>query len=269
MTKNTQHTKVLKPWGNYKSLRSKTHYLNKGRLPKTLASNNYIVFANGRSYGDCNLNTNTIQINNLNRITFFDKQKGIIICQSGVLFSEVLDTIISKNWFLPVTPGTKFVTVGGAIAADVHGKNHHQVGCFSEFILNLQLLLPDGSIINCSKKENTEMFRATCGGMGLTGIILEATIQLIPIKGTQIQQKTIATTNLKKVFEAFEAYENTTYVVAWLDASSIKPGKGIILLGEHLEDEKVKQSPSFKVSVPKWFPSIFLNPLSIKWYNKY
>ncbi len=269
MIKNSHNIKVLKPWGNYKKVKSKAHSLIEDRLPKTLGSNNYIVFANGRSYGDCNLNENTVTTNNFNRIISFDKKKGIIQCQSGVLFSDILDKVIPEKWFLPVTPGTKFVTVGGAIAADVHGKNHHKVGCFSEFVLSLLLLLPDGSVVTCSKTENVELFRATCGGMGLTGVIVEATIQLIPIDGTQVQQTTIATNSLEETFNAFKTYEDTTYVVAWLDVSSKKTGKGIILLGEHSKDEKIKISTSSRISIPNWFPSFFLNPLSIKWYNTY
>ena len=270
MKRNAHDIKVLSPWGNYQKIKSYSHSISNNKLPLSLKENDYIVYANGRSYGDCILNINTVQTISMNAVISFDSKKGIIQCQSGVLFSEILETIIPEKWFLPVTPGTKYVTVGGAIAADVHGKNHHKSGCFSDFVLSLQLLLPDGVIINCSRSENIELFRATCGGMGLTGVILEAVFQLIPIKGTLIRQETVATTNLKDTLKAFERYKDATYLVAWIDSLSQRPGKGILLIGEHIKEGDFNYSSSSnKLSVPKRFPSFILNPLSIKIYNFY
>lgn len=266
---NNERIKILSPWGNYKQVHSQAHRLIEDRIPQTLDAKDYIVFANGRSYGDCNLNTNTVITDTLNKILTFDKHTGIIECEAGVLFSDILNLIIPEQWFLPVTPGTKFITVGGAIAADVHGKNHHKVGCFSEFVEHLELLLPDGSIVICSKTLNSKLFRATCGGMGLTGIILKAKIQLIAIHSSQVIQNTIATKSLEATFKAFETFQDTTYIVAWLDILSQKATKGIVLLGEHANDGVLKKQKPPYISIPKWFPSLCLNPMSIKWYNKY
>lgn len=269
MTKKKYDIKVLSPWGNYQKIKSLVHTIKGKELPNTLHDSDYIVYANGRSYGDCILNTNTIETEGLNTILSFDTKNGIIQCQSGILFSDILKTIIPNKWFLPVTPGTKYVTIGGVVAADVHGKNHHKDGCFSEFIISLQLLLPDGSIFTCSRTENTELFKATCGGMGLTGIILEVTFQLKPIESVLIEQITIATRSLKDTFDAFEKYSSATYVVAWIDGLSKNIGKGVVLIGEHAKNNQFKLSYSKRITIPKIFPSFILNPLSIKFYNFY
>ena len=123
----------------------------------------FLPYGRGRSYGDSCLNADhtLIATNNLKRFRQFDPKLGILICESGVQLAEVIDLITPYVWFLPVTPGTKYITLGGAIAADVHGKNHHHKGCFSECVHSLQLMHPDGSEFTCSKTENTEMFRAT------------------------------------------------------------------------------------------------------------
>ena len=131
------------------------------------------------------------------------------------MLSEILEIIVPKGWFLKVTPGTKYITIGGAIASDVHGKNHHIDGCFSEFVLEFRLFLPSGDIVTVKKGD--ELFYATCGGMGLTGIILDAKIQLKKISSKNIKQTIIKTKNLQETFEAFEKYANTRYSVAWID----------------------------------------------------
>ena len=134
--------------------------------------------------------------------------------QSGVLLSEILNTIVPKGWFLKITPGTKLITIGGAIASDVHGKNHHLEGCFSECVEEFSLILPNNEIVTCSKTKNTELFRATCGGMGLTGVILDAKIVLKKINSKYINQTIIKTTSLKETFDAFEKYKDKPYSVA-------------------------------------------------------
>lgn len=127
-----------------------------------------------------------------------------------VSLDEVLKVSVPKGWFLSVTGGTKFLTVGGRIASDVHGKNHHAVGCFSQFLLWLDLMLPNGEVIRCRKGENTEIFLATFGGMVLTGITLRAAMQLQPISSSYIDQETIKTTG-------FEQISSSDYSVAWID----------------------------------------------------
>ncbi|WP_299441829.1 FAD-binding oxidoreductase [uncultured Aquimarina sp.] len=266
-----KHIKNIGSWGNYHKIKSQLHFMKSGTLPASVKDKEYISHGNGRSYGDCALHENSLMTIQSNKILSFDIQKGILQCESGALLSDIIVEILPDKWFLPVTPGTKYITVGGAIAADVHGKNHHKNGCFSHHVISLKLALPEGDILNCSKNENAELFRATCGGMGLTGVILEATIQLLPIKSAFIDQYTIQTNNLKETFRAFEENQEASYTVAWIDALAKKAntGKGLLLVGEHAKDNNFEFSFRKKINVPTWFPSFLLNPWSIAVYNKY
>jgi FAD/FMN-containing dehydrogenase len=155
----------------------------------------------GRSYGDASLGSNILSTVKLNRTLSFDLHSGIICCQAGKMFSDILDEIVPNGFFLPVTPGTKFITVGGAIAADIHGKNHHVDGCFSEHVLSFRMIKADGAVVNCSRNENPQLFWATVGGMGLTGFILDATFKLKRISTSKIAKRTIKCENLKTLVE--------------------------------------------------------------------
>lgn len=199
-----------------------------------------LVHGLGRSYGDVSLNTpgSLVSTKFLTNIISFDSENGTIECESGVSFSEILHVYVAKGWFLPVTPGTKYITVGGAIANDVHGKNHHNAGTFGNHVLSFKLLRSDGKIYHCSPTENKELFSATIGGMGLTGIILSAQFKLIPIKSSFINQKIVAFENIKDYFTKSEKYESQyPYSVAWLDSLAVgdKTGRGVIMLGEHAD----------------------------------
>jgi FAD/FMN-containing dehydrogenase len=159
--------------------------------------------------------------------------------------------------------------VGGAIASDVHGKNHHIAGCFSECVEMFNLMLPDGEIVKCSKQENQELFQATCGGMGLTGVILDVKISLKKINSKFIDQTTIKTKNLKETFEAFESNKDKTYSVAWIDclAKGDELGKCLLMVGDFRDDGKLNYKTEMKVNVPFNFPSFALNNLSVKAFN--
>ncbi len=136
-----------------------------------------------------------------------------------------MEVIVPKGWFLPVTPGTKFITVGGAVASDVHGKNHHLDGSFSSHIIEMDVLLGDGEIVTCSTEIHKDLFWATCGGMGLTGVIMRVKFDLKPIETSYISQKQVKAKNLEEVLEMFETYKHYTYSVAWIDC--LKKGKSL------------------------------------------
>jgi len=227
----------------------------------------YIPYGNGRSYGDSALNSNIIYCKPYNYFLDFDQNNGIVHCQSGVLLSEILEVAVPKGWFLKVTPGTKLITVGGAIASDVHGKNHHVEGCFSECVTEMRVMLPNGEIQTCKKGD--ELFYATCGGMGLTGVILDAKISLKRIKSTNINQTTIKTKNLKETFDAFEKYSYMPYSVAWIDclAKGDNIGRCLLKLGEFADDGDLDYKEKKKLSMPFNFPSFALNNLSVKAFN--
>ncbi len=225
----------------------------------------------GRSYGDSALNERVLFTRRLNALLSFDPAAGVLACESGVSLADVIDTFLPKGWFLPVTPGTKFVTVGGAIAGDVHGKNHHKAGCFSNFVLSFRLMLPDGSVVRCSEHENRDLFLATCGGMGLTGLLLSAELKLKPVTSSWIRQKTLKAKNLREVFDCFEQYGSWTYSVAWLDALAGPRdlGRSILMLGEHAHDGGRADHGRKAASIPFDLPGFFLNTRTARLFNDF
>lgn len=225
----------------------------------------------GRSYGDSALAHTVVDTTAFNYLLDFDAQQGIITCGSGISLDALLQFIVPQGWFLPVTPGTRYVTVGGAIASDVHGKNHHHVGSFSQQVLSIEMLLGNGELLTISQQQHADLFRATCGGMGLTGIILSAHIQLLRISSSNIIQTTIPCSCLEDLVEQIDLSKNSHYSVAWIDclAKGRQLGRGILTLGEHAEDE-VLQVPSARAyTVPTVMPDSLLQPLSIRLFNHY
>jgi len=180
-----------------------------------------------------------------------------------------LEVIVPSGWFLPVTPGTSYVTLGGAIASDVHGKNHHIAGTFGQHVKSLSMLLGTGEVVTTSPQHHADLFHATCGGMGLTGIIISATIQLLPIKSSFISQKTIKANCVEAACEAFESNSNATYSVAWIDCLSKGKslGRSVIMLGEHAAQGGLDIDIRQKVTVPFSTPSALLNSVTMKAFN--
>jgi FAD/FMN-containing dehydrogenase len=253
-------------WGRYPEHKIDIKKFHDFKFQK---NNSFIPFGNGRSYGDSCINDNIIDTKCLDRIISFDIIKGEMIVQSGVLLSSILNCTIKKGWFLGVTPGTKYITIGGAIASDVHGKNHHLDGCFSNYVEWIKIKIPNGETIKCSKIINREFFYATCGGMGLTGIIVEAKIRLKRIKSKNIDQKIIRTKNLKETFDVFESIKNDPYSVAWIDClvKGNKIGRSIIMSGKFSEDGDLRYVWPIKINIPIVFPSFLLNKFSVKLFN--
>lgn len=263
---------IISCWGNYPKVRAKVYDgLDPVVSYKNITSKkNLIPIGNGRSYGDSAVNEQVLDVTRHNYFLDFNSVNGILHCEAGVLLSEIIDVFISQGWFLPVTPGTKFVTVGGAIASDIHGKNHHVAGSFSDHVISFRLLLPDGSIITCTHDENVDLFRATCGGMGLTGVVLDVVLKLTRVSSVNIDQKTIKTKNLKETFNAFEHYKAATYSVAWIDclAKGDEIGKCILRVGEHSTDGELDYKKKKTITIPFEFPSFTLNSFSVKAFNK-
>jgi len=242
-------------------------YSNKSLAKAIFELNSLIPFGNGRSYGDSALAPRFVPMRSRDRLLAFDEKSGHLVCESGTLLSEIIATFLPHGWFLKITPGTKLITVGGAIASDVHGKNHHVEGCFSECVESMHIMLPDGEVQRCSKGD--ELFRATCGGMGLTGIILAATISLKRVRSRYIDQITIKTRNLRETFDAFENYSSKPYSVAWIDclAQGVGLGKCLLMVGDFSDEGGLKYEEKKRLNVPFEFPSFALNNLSVKAFN--
>ncbi len=246
---------------------------------QVLAHSELIARGLGRCYGDSSLTRNILSTLKFNRILDFDPDTGVVKCQSGISLADLLRVFVPRGWFLPVTPGTKYITMGGAIASDVHGKNHHVAGSISSHIRSMSVMLADGSVYACSKIENPDLYWATCGGMGLTGVILEVELQLFPIETSFIRQETVKARNIYEIMEIFEQSQHWTYSVAWIDCLSKGDslGRSIMIRGEHaikhdLVSNKQRSGPlkihkEPALTVPFHFPGFALNSLSIKAFN--
>lgn len=235
-----------------------------------------IARGNGRSYGDAALNTDCILSTLLSdRILAFDPVQGRITCEGGLLLSDLLAFLVPRGWFVPVTPGTKFVTLGGMVAADVHGKNHHGAGTFGAHVEGLTLLTAEGAVRRCSPEEEAGLFAATLGGMGLTGVILDVSFRLIPIETSAIRQETRRAEGLKEALWQLEDTRGWSYTVAWIDcqAHGARFGRSLVYLGEHARRE---EAPGARLAVPARqarrvpvdLPGFALNPWSIRAFNE-
>ena len=271
----------ISDWGNYPVIEAEVNGFDSADQLRTKLqqSGSVIAYGNGRSYGDASLQDNILLTRRFNKFLSFDETTGILSCQSGVLFSEILEVFAPRGWFLPVTPGTKLITVGGAVAADVHGKNHHVDGSFGRHILSMDVMRNDGSVITCSAKENSDFFNITVGGMGLTGIVLNATFRLIKIETAYIREETIRAVNLNEIMDYFEASNDWTYSVAWIDclAKGESMGRSIMMRGEHATEGELvnpsqQQAPlqfrrGVQLDVPFTFPNFALNHWTMQAFN--
>ena len=273
-------TQKVTNWGNFpvveKEVKSEDSLQ---KIKDFVKSNNEIIArGNGRCYGDASLSEHIFSTKRLNKFISFDRLNGIIECESGVLLSDILEVVVPQGYFLYVTPGTKFISVGGAIASDVHGKNHHAEGCFSEYVIEFSLLNENGEVLKCSREENSEKFWSTIGGMGLTGIILSAKFKLKNIETAYIRQESIKAENLDEIFKLFEESEFWTYNVAWIDClqTGKNIGRSIMMRGEHafkhqlpkkLQENPLRLKKKFSPTVPFYFPNFVLNNLTVKLFN--
>ena len=236
------------------------------------APGSLLPYGVGRSYGDCCLNdgNSVIRARALDRFIAFDAQSGVLRCEAGVLLGEIADFALPRGWFLPVTPGTKFVTVGGAIANDVHGKNHHRAGSFGHHLARFELLRSDGSRRVCSLAENGDLFRATVGGLGLTGLITWAELRLKRVQGPWIRRRALRFHSLAEFFDRSELLEREhEYVTAWLDCLAHGGGatRGIVFAGDH--DESVAPArPRSPKSFPLVPPFSLVNRATLRLFNE-
>lgn len=231
----------------------------------------FLPFGNGRSYGDSCLTRSGLHIDmrGMNRVISLDVETGVLTAEPGVILGDLIAQLRGTGWFPPVVPGTQFVTLGGALANDIHGKNHHGKGTFGNHVLSFILARSDGSLIKCSQTENADLFAATIGGMGLTGIVTELTIQLAKVSAHAVRQRTIPFGSLDGYFDLIETTsDNHEYAVAWIDqlATGKNFGRGLMLLGDHAGDELPAKN-GLKFGVPFQPPVNVLNGLSLKLFN--
>ena len=273
----------LAGWGNYPTLSTDLLTVRAAAGVRDFmgARSGLIARGAGRAYGDAAIGAqSTLSVLGLNRMRRFDPATGLLTVESGVTIADILTTFAPRGFFLKVVPGTKFVTVGGAIAADIHGKNHHRDGGFGNILESFRLALPGNQTVTCSPSENPELFRATLGGMGLTGVILEATIRLFPIETGWLRQQTRVADNLDAAITELQNSASSTYSVAWIDclARGRSLGRSLIYAAEHAtprekEDlggdlEVFPAARRAHLSAPHRFPAWLLNRTSVTAFNE-
>ncbi len=262
-------------WGRYPKYSAKVVPLNwQGDFPAVLAGSHdsALPVGMGRSYGDvCLLKDGTLlQTTSMNRLIDFNPETGVLTAESGITLAQILDFAVPRGFFLPVTPGTKYVTLGGAIANDIHGKNHEVAGSLGNHVPCFELVRSDGTRRLCSRTENADWFAATIGGMGLTGLITWAQLRLKPIVSRAIDYEGIQFHGIDEFLELKKQYHHVEYTVSWVDCVSTGKNfaRGIFMLGEHSKvPGELKPSPEPKLVFPFEAPAFALNSATVSAFN--
>jgi len=236
----------------------------------------------GRSYGDCALNKDqgVVLQERLDRFLALDPESGRLTCESGVSLRQIIDTFLPRGFFPRITPGTDQATVGGCIAADVHGKNHHREGSFANCVHWFELLCGNGQVLRCSRDQHADLFFATLGGLGLTGVILRACIELRRVSSSRIRVAYEQAPNLEAIIEKLTTADQATYSVAWMDclAQGDALGRGVVMTGEHAGVEELPAplrthplgvKPKRVVHVPCYAPAWLLNRTTVGGFNRW
>ena len=267
-------------WGLYPIAKA---YKSKARYPQDLVclarqQKPLLPQGNCRSYGDACLFDRVVSTLSLNHLLGFDPERGILRAEAGITLDAIIRFALPRGWFLPVTPGTKFPTLGGCIAADVHGKNHHVDGSISSFVVELEMVLANGSQVRCSPRENSDLFRATLGGMGLTGFIYAVVLRLRQVSSAYIRMHSIKTASLAETCSILEeTREGYQYSVAWVDclARGRQSGRGLVILGNHVPADALGSStplrlhPASKRNLPFHLPRPAINRWSVRVFNAF
>jgi len=259
----------LESWGRFPPARQQVQLVQEVRWRSDapdFSQRPVLPYGQGRSYGDSCLNNGGVLLTTgaLDRLISFDTQTGLLRCEAGITLGALLQVIVPRGFFLPVLPGTKHVSVGGAIANDIHGKNHHRQGTFGRHVRSLELLRSDQSRTELFPGQ--PLFAATVGGLGLTGLVTQATLQLRPVPGPSLRSEAIRFNRLEEYVElAQQSDARCEYTVAWIDCLSREPGRGVFFRGDHAEGET--RPPKRRLSVPFDLPSGALNSLSVRAFN--
>ena len=273
----------LTGWGRYPRFEARmfrpTTLREAARLQQELDGS--IARGNGRAYGDAAIGeVNCICASGLDRFLRFDQGEGRLTVEAGAMLSDIIAAFLPRGFFPPIVPGTKFVTVGGMIAADVHGKNHHGAGGFGDHVEAFELALPSGEVRTCSRDQNADLFTATIGGMGLTGTILSATFKLLAVETLWMRQETLVARNLAESMVILTERDDAPYSAAWIDclATGASLGRSLIYLGRHASKSDVETigggrvepaiKPGRSLSVPVDLPGFTLNRWSVRAFNE-
>ncbi|MEO8198933.1 MAG: FAD-binding oxidoreductase [Gemmatimonadota bacterium] len=270
-------------WGRYPTGTSQLARPEQVRgITDLVGAHRYVIARGlGRSYGDAAINEAgvTLLLERFNRFLSFDSATGMVRCEAGVTIADLLTHFLPRGFFPPVTPGTRFVTLGGALAADVHGKNHHKDGSFSRHVEEFNLLTAEGGILRCSRQENADVFWATMGGMGLTGIVTEISFRMKRVESAYVSVDYDQAPNLDAALALFEnSDQGYTHSVAWIDclARGRNLGRSVLMRGNWATPSKLHRRqaenphalpPARGLGVPFDAPRFLLNPASVRLFN--
>lgn len=267
-------TTALESWGRYPKTRAVARPLHWADDPLPVSPGERVLpYGNGRSYGDSCLNDGGVSLctRELRHLRAFDRATGLLRIEAGALLSEILEVTVPAGWFLPVTPGTKFVTIGGALANDIHGKNHHVAGCLGNHVRRFELLRSSGERLVCSPSDNVALYCATIGGLGLTGVITWVELQLLRIDGPYIETDNVVLHGLDEFFAVSAESASWPYTVAWIDsvARGASVGRGIFFRGRHATGAGAAHRPPLGglLRVPFTLPPGLLNRFTIRAFN--
>lgn len=263
---------AVSSWGRLGSWEHKVLTLyDRHRVAQQLkGSRSGIAHGMGRSYGDVCLNPDGVlwKTTGLDRFISLDEEAGRLICEAGMLLRDIQQLVIPRGWILPVTPGTQLVTVGGAIANDVHGKNHHMFGSFGDHVQGIKLVRTDATTIECGPSINTEWFSATVGGFGLTGVITEVEIQLRKVVGQWLNTETLPYANLDEFFcLADDSEAGWEHTVSWIDCISGKEARGIFMRANPANFTDHAELKSRQRTMPFVPPISLVNALTLRSFN--
>lgn len=271
--KSAHADQVLSGWGRFPAVWCHTFRPERDRDLDSLVG--ILPRGMGRSYGDAALDgkKGVVVTHRLDRMLAFDERSGLLEAEAGLALGEIAHTFLPRGWFLPVTPGTKFVSLGGAVAGDVHGKNHHVDGSFAQHVEGFELLCPTGERLSCSRREHSEVFDATAGGMGLTGLITRVRLRLRRVEGPWMRVHHVAAANLEQVFGLLsDPGIREPYTVAWIDclARGRNLGRSVMMIGDHARGpEPGPDLPLIpKYRIPFDLPTWVLNSMAIKAFNE-
>lgn len=278
----TKQKEKLAGWGNFPVTASYNFYPSTEKeVLKTVKQGNLVPRGLGRSYGDQAINENgrVAICTHLNHFLEWNENEGILECEAGVSLEEIINVFGPKGWLPMICPGTKFVTIGGAIANDIHGKAHHVDGSFFNCVISFTVMLASGEVVTASRTEHADLFEASFGGLGLLGVILTAKIRLRKIETTYFKQKSIKVKNLEEMLKALEEYSHFNYSVAWVDplAKGSKLGSGVLTVGNaaglndlpaSLRKEPLKLHKKSKITVPFFLPGFLLNSITVRMLNR-
>lgn len=280
MMRGLVQTVELSGWGRYPRRPSSIATpRDASELPALLGQGGVVARGNGRAYGDSAIGAAaTLDMRRMNRLIAFDEETGQLVAEAGTLIADIIATFLTRGWFPFVTPGTKFVSLGGAIAADVHGKNHHIDGSFGAFVDWVEVMGAKGEVMRASREENPDLFAWTVGGMGLTGVILRAAIRLRRVESAWITQESVLAPSLRDAMDSFEAADDAPYSVAWIDclASGASLGRSLVMTGEHVraadlprqhQGHPFRTPAKRRVTMPCDAPAFALNRFSVRAFN--